>query len=239
MGYWIAAYGVPFIAILVIYGMVSAQAARRTGSRPASPWLLPVAVLAAFMVTVQGIYDHLAVGQQERVASVFYLLGAILLWGFLARRMWRASRAGRLLLDLGRLPPRRLWFFGACAAIGVLATAQSVSDWRLSGFHAAKGFTETLFWLTLTLESFSGLLSRLQVRENGILAFFELIEWDRIDSYEWMGGPGGTLILSLRRQAPFFGVVPGKVTVSVPSEHRQRVEQVLADRCSLRQNAGG
>jgi len=46
MGYWITAYGVPFVAILVLYGMVNAQAARRTGSRPANQSLLPVTLLA-------------------------------------------------------------------------------------------------------------------------------------------------------------------------------------------------
>jgi heme/copper-type cytochrome/quinol oxidase subunit 3 len=113
---------VPFVAILVLYGMVSAQAARRTGSRPTNRWLLPVTLLAAFFVTVQGVYDHLAAGLQDQVASVFYLLGAIFFLGFIARRVWRISQAGALWLDLGRLPPRRLWFFGICTVIGALAT---------------------------------------------------------------------------------------------------------------------
>jgi hypothetical protein len=233
MGYWIAAYGVPFVAILVLYGMVSAQAARRTGSRPTNRWLLPVTLLAAFFVTVQGVYDHLAAGLQDQVASVFYLLGAICFVGFIARRVWRASQAGALLLDLGRLPPRRLWFFGICTVIGALATAQSLSDWRLSGFHAVKGLAGAFFWLTLTLEGLTAVLSRLQVRENGIVGFFELIEWDRIDSHEWAGERGEPLILHLHRRVPLFGVIPGKVILPVPAEHRERVEQMLAERCSL------
>jgi hypothetical protein len=236
MDYWIAAYGASFVAIVVLYGIVKAQAVRRTGSRATNNWLLPVTLLVAFLVTVQAVFDHLTTGLQDRVASVAFLLGAIFFWGFIAQRVWRTSQAGPLLLDLGRLPHRRLWFFGICSAIGVLAVAQSVMNWRSSGFHGTRGLAETLFWLTLTIEALTAVLSRLQIRENGIFPFFELIEWERIDSHEWAGERGEQLIINLRRRMPFFGLVPGKVIAPVPAEHEERVERLLAEHCSPRRD---
>jgi len=233
MDYWIAAYGIPFVAIIVFYSIVVAQIARRTGSRAANKWLLPVVLLAAFFVTIQGIYDHLAPGLQDRAASVAYLLGAIFFCGFMAHRFSWTRQAGALLLDLGGLPRRRLWFFWICSGIGVLAVAQSAADWRLSGFRGVKALAATLFWLTLTIEGLSGMLRRLQIRENGILAFFELIEWERIDSHEWAGESGDQLIIQLHRRMPFYGLVPGRVIAPIPAEHRERVEHTLAEHCPL------
>ena len=64
---------------------------------------------------------------------------------------------------------------------------------------------------------------RLQILENGIWQYVELLRWERIELYEWQGQQKWTLMLKTRTKLPFFG----RGALPFPLEHRDAVDELL------------
>ena len=142
-------------------------------------------------------------------------LAILAIWGNMALWFRRRRRGGTLLLDLGR------------------SKAQIVSGIILGGLFALFGIrllTKTpaevyslslaVMMLSISISNLLGGLSRSEVREYGILIFPFFVKWEWIESYEWGGRRGHTLILRLRRRW-------GR-KVRLPGGHKESTEHVLA-----------
>ena len=69
-------------------------------------------------------------------------------------------------------------------------------------------------------------LSRIQIRENGIWVYYNLISWDKIRSYEWIPAQGKTQALKYymkRKRLLFFGLG----IIPVPLEKKDQAQQLL------------
>lgn len=73
---------------------------------------------------------------------------------------------------------------------------------------------------------------RLQIFENGIWQYAGLLNWDRIESYEWQGEENRTLMLNTINKLPFWR----KLALPVPLEHRDAVDDLLQKNVSISQN---
>ena len=71
---------------------------------------------------------------------------------------------------------------------------------------------------------------RLQIRENGIWQYIGLVQWDRIESYDWQGEEEPKLMLEIRRR--LFRQNP----LSVPLEHTDAVDELLPKYVCIQQN---
>lgn len=142
-------------------------------------------------------------------------------------------RAGAMLLDLGRV---KVWM-GFCIAIGSLAVLVVILG-LADGFSAS--FEE---WMDIVMKLSIGVFCVLLgvrkrgVTEHGLLAPSpSLLTWDLIESYEWGGKSGHTLIVivRLRSRSPRTR----KVKLSVPPVHKEVVESLLAQHLPTQSGTG-
>lgn len=152
-------------------------------------------------------------------------LAFAVLWGlvFLAfLGVWRYGRtaAGGVLLDCGPHPTWRLFLMQAVLFL--------VLGW--TGGHAASlvspvfGIAGPIFGVSFAVYWLIMATGRLQVRENGIWTYWSLLRWGKIGSYHWASD--STLLVRAKGPLSWFqGALP------VPPEHRQAVEELLAEHC--------
>ncbi len=122
---------------------------------------------------------------------------------------WRV--AGRLILDCGPHPARRLLLVNA-GIFFVLAVTGSFA--RFGAVGLPLGLLGSLFFLVLAL-------GRLQVREHGLWAYWGLTRWAKFPDHEWTAD--GTLVARRKRWSLLSGALP------VPPEHREALEALLRE----------
>jgi hypothetical protein len=226
--YWAFSAGIPLIFLLAVLGIVSRTAARRTGSGAAASWFLPLAVIALLFIVGQAGYDLLSAAAQRWASTGFFLSMSLFFTMAMIHSSWRRRQAGDPLLDLG--PPeatRRLGLLAFLCLFALLAgrSALAVAE---TGFRSLADLSELLMWLTGTGLWLSALRSRVQITERGIVAFGELVEWERVLAHEWMVGGTERLMLKVRRQFPTLGTRIGVMILPVPPPDRGAVEGILA-----------
>jgi hypothetical protein len=153
------------------------------------------------------------------VLSVFFFVAFFQKW-FRGR-----SRAGPLVLDCGEHLTKRLFLinavmwsvFAVFAVAAVLVTAFLGKDDLLIRILVALWLASfAIYWFIMTF-------GRLQIRENGVWYYTELLNWDRIESHEWLGEPNPKLILKTRAKPPFFG----RGALPLPLEYQDAVDELL------------
>ena len=153
------------------------------------------------------------------VLSVFFLPA------FFGKWFRDRSRAGPLVLDCGEHLNNRLFLinavmwslFAVLAVAAVLVTAFLGKDDLLIPTLVALWLASfAVYWLIMTF-------GRLQIRENGIWYYTELLNWDRIESYEWLGEPNPKLIVKTRAKPPFFG----RGALPLPLVYQVAVDELL------------
>ena len=142
----------------------------------------------------------------------FALLGVAIFLLFIGTWLYGLSTRGAVLLDCGPHPQRRN--FVAIAAISVMAalavgSAATTSSSLLIAASPFFGIASAVYWLIVAT-------GRLQVHENGLWIYWDLVQWRKIRSYRW--APDATLMF----QARFRGAVP------VPQAHRKSFDILLA-----------
>jgi len=133
------------------------------------------------------------------------------------------QKAGQTLLDIAPIPNGWLFF-----VIGIVAV--------ILGFSGYADFiwkdTKYSWLISVVVGLFSGIyalfmsFSRIQVHENGILVYVDLIKWGKIESYEWIDDNGKSYSLKLRYKGkmPIFlrsGALP------VPTEKKVQLASIL------------
>jgi hypothetical protein len=155
---------------------------------------------------------------------------------FLGAWLYGRSAGGRVLLDCGPHPTRNLFLLNAVLflILGLMnglefilrlidaGEATSVSSLFGVGWPVIL-ISFVPYWLIMA----SG---RLQVRESGIWQYWSLLRWGKIGSYHWAND--ATLLV---RGKGFFSWFQG--ALPVPPEHKQAVEELLAQHCPAQATA--
>ncbi len=150
----------------------------------------------------------------------FALLWVVTFLGFLGTWLYGLSTRGRVLLDCGPIPHRRIFLM-----MGVL--------WLLAplgGGLAATPASQLLiaatpvFAVSFAAYWFIAATGRLQVRENGLWFYSGLLRWRKIEHYRW--APDSTLMLTATLPFSLRGAVP------VPPEHREHFDALLTQHWS-------
>ncbi len=150
----------------------------------------------------------------------FALLWVVTFLGFLGTWLYGLSTRGRVLLDCGPIPHRRVFLM-----MGVLSLLAP-----LGGGLAATPASPLLivaspvFAVSFAAYSFIAATGRLQVRENGLWFYFGLLRWRKIEHYRW--APDSTLMLTATLVFSLRSAVP------VPPEHREHFDALLTQHWS-------
>ena len=167
-----------------------------------------------------------------RSLAASFGLGFALLWGlvfawFVAAWLYGRQAGGRVLLDCGPTPSRKLFLVNAGLAL-ILGL-----KYGLDGGSAAKMFGPAalvLFGVSYSVYSLIMAGGRLQVRENGLWQYCGLLRWGKVKSYHW--ADDGTLLLQSRGPSSFLrGAFP------VPPEHKDVFDQLLRKHCAAHPSA--
>ena len=150
----------------------------------------------------------------------FAPLWVVTFLGFLGTWLYGLSTRGRVLLDCGPIPHRRIFLM-----MGVLSLLAP-----LGGGLAATPASPLLiaatpvFAVSFAAYSFITATGRLQVRENGLWFHWSLLRWRKIEHYRW--APDSTLMLKATQPFSLRGAVP------VPPEHREHFDALLTQHWS-------
>lgn len=133
------------------------------------------------------------------------------------------KRAGAVLLDCGPSPSRRLFLLNGGLFL-ILGVASGLAfPGRYGMLVAVVGLMGSAFYFFMAF-------GRLQVRENGIWVFVNLMDWHKIRSYFWQdGGDLTTLMIQARTRYP----VLGRSALQVSMGHKDTLDEYLRARCTL------
>ena len=167
--------------------------------------------------------------------SVTLLLGGLWLWWSAGALLWRRSRAGALLLDLGRQRVERIAdVAGAALALVILAWAVFASNLQapllIAGYAAFSAY--------MLLQSVLPLFSGVQLREAGIFLPNQYIPWQRVGSYDLSYVVDhGEIAIHYRTWGVSAGY-PLELTIRCPDEQRETAVHVLGQRIPFRSGRG-
>ena len=187
--------------------------------------LIPVGLLASWALLTAAI---LAIFTQPVSGSAWAGLGLSpgpLLITLFTVWVYSKARAGPLVLDCGPHPER--WFYWMMVVMwlcftytnGVMINAYPE---RLDRWGTITVNLWVVFSILLAIGSAVVAVSRFQVRENGLLLFWWLLKWDRIQSHQW---DEDYLLLQAKTRFPALG----RTAVAVPGEFRLRLEGFLTE----------
>jgi hypothetical protein len=200
----------------------------------------PLVALAACLILGQAIFEELDSATQDRISTWFFFLATVLLWASMIHASSRKKQGGSLVVDLGQ--PNRIGRRHALALAFVLLemflAGRAILGWAATGFHSVRGLGETSMWVTGTVLWLDLWQSRNQIRERGFVSLAELVEWERIVAYEWIGAEGGQLLLRVRRHVPLLEEKIGLLVMTVPSDDKAAVSRLLAHHLPDRDQTG-
>lgn len=213
------------IIALVMFGL------KKVGVNIREAWLQGVknafftSLVILAVVGLISVIPILGFGESTRnslAISFGIIWSGIFLWFFFNLFSLR-QKAGQTLLDVAPIPNRWLFF-----VIGIISIALG-----FSGFADFVWEDTKYSWLiSVVVGIFCGAyalimsFSRIQIHENGILAYVDLVKWSKIESYEWIddNGESFTLKLKYKCKMPIFlrsGVIP------VPTEKKVQLAPIL------------
>ncbi len=145
----------------------------------------------------------------------FALLWVVTFLAFLGTWFYGLSTRGRVLLDCGPPAHRRNYLMIAVLSLlaalgGGLAATPASPPLLVASPVFAVSFAA--FW-------FIAATGRLQVRENGLWVYCNLLRWRKIEHYRW--APDSTLMLTATLPFSLRSAVP------VPPEHRENFDALL------------
>ncbi|HNE06560.1 MAG TPA: DUF5673 domain-containing protein [Anaerolineales bacterium] len=150
------------------------------------------------------------------------LFGTIFCWVYF-KLFSNKQKAGKELLDIAPIQNGVILFIIGIITIilGLLGFVDFIGkDTRFSWFISTViGLASGVYFVYMGF-------SRIQIYENGILVYVDLIKWSKIESFEWVDDKGKACTLKLRYKGrtPAFlrnGAVP------VPVEKKEQVDSLL------------
>lgn len=183
-------------------------------------------VLAAWFTITAFFAVNFQLPLLHSIGVAFAALCGLVLVVFLGTWIYGRNAAGRVLLDCGTHPTKILFLINAAIfpILGVVVGLNTTSlSWTFGIAGPVLGVSFGVFYLIMAT-------GRLQVRENGIWAYWGLLPWGKVGSYQWAND--GTLLV--RRKGP-LALMQG--ALPVPPEHKQAVEELLAKHVPAQANA--
>ena len=147
----------------------------------------------------------------ESIGLAFMLFSAVTAVLFFGIWIYHRQVAGQVELDCGTHPARKLFFISAVLLMGFSLTSFG-SRWQI--LSPIFGASCSIFYLFLAT-------GRLQMREAGIWCYWELLRWDKIESYTWAAD--NTLLFTTKRVLPLLN----QGALSVAPELKAAVEESL------------
>jgi hypothetical protein len=132
-------------------------------------------------------------------------------------------QAGPVVLDLLPIPGRRSSFLlgGGFILMGLLG-----SFWSAPLSPGDSWLVSSLIGLFIGIYPIFMGVSRLEIRQNGIMVYIEFVPWDNIESFEWTEGDGAFSTLKIRYRTQFPTILRN-VDLPVPIEKKQQVDLLL------------
>lgn len=183
----------------------------------------------AFWLSIAGVISLVSDRPiRDSYGPAFAILwGFIIVW-FVAAWIYGRQSGGRVILDCGPHPTRKLFLINAVIFLflgvtGSLAGTSAASmDPGIAG--PVFGISFALYWVIMAT-------GRLQMRETGIWQYWSLLRWSRIDTYSWANDC--TLLLKTKGALSSLG----RGALPVPPEHKEAIEKLLQEHCPIQRPA--
>lgn len=139
------------------------------------------------------------------------------------------KQAGTLILDLGQHPLILKMSLIICASFFMWEGFSSIFIKSVSssllGYYDNKLFfySSGFLFVSIAATCFLISISKREIKENGILFFPNLIKWEKIISYQWVGRRKNCLKLQVRNSIPFNG----QVTILISPVQKEEVDNIL------------
>jgi hypothetical protein len=176
-------------------------------------WLVPLWAAISFLVAVlteRGVLATLGIAMAVTLVGLVPWTVGVCVGQFKAR--------GRLLLDCGPYPLKWLHIWLAVTFVAIAGR-----EWSRAAPDDALSLLKAIGFMVSAAGSVAFSLGRLQVGENGIWAYWELVRWEQIRAYRWT--VDATLWIEIEARRDLFG--PRRSEVRVPPEFRERIEASL------------
>lgn len=222
---WFLSYiifaGLIFLSGYLIVAKAVGKQAARCNIGHALPWILfglAIALTSAYVAHwKQSGWSFI------HIAYITSVCGWLLGWPV------RKRNAGTLLLNAGRTWHNQvlLWVGvaeGAIAAIITWVSWGTLTDVANTSTTVAQLSLKIAFWWMVAAFIISLGLNRLELRENGICFFYNLIPWLRMKSYSWDADYTDTLVILIH---PRFAFLPASIAIKVPAKHRDDVDRII------------
>ncbi|MBK9211351.1 MAG: hypothetical protein IPL71_24910 [Anaerolineales bacterium] len=182
--------------------------------------LIMVAVIGAI-----AILPFFGFGQSIKngfIISLGVIWVAIYLW-LIFTWVFREKKSGRMLIHVTSLPNR--WLFLVLGVISIITGFSGFFDfiWKSTEYSWPISVAIGLFAGTDFVIMF---FSQIQIHENVILIYVDLIKWSKIESFSWVSDNKKvhTLKIRVKGNMPSFlrnGAIP------VPIEKKEQLESIL------------
>ncbi len=152
----------------------------------------------------------------EGILSIVLVVLILAAWVHFITWPLRKRRAGPVMLDLGRSKIRLiLGLFSAIFFAAIFLSAfRGGGMFQFPTLSLLDKIVLGLCWLSSVAISLDIGLTKLEMRERGILHFGEFLKWERIESYEWKGKKGHTLKVRARWRLSFLGTFTKRWSIS-------------------------
>lgn len=216
------------VVVLVLVVMVSAWLSARSIAKrvPAqvqargglNALYCSVGVALFFALMLVGVRLSTSSTWRDSALIAFAILWTLVSVAFFAGWLRDRARVGRLLLDCGPVPTRKLFYVNSACVLLFMGGGGLA---RLLNQPDLMGIGMLLFGLTAGLYFLILARGRLEIREHGIWQYCMLLPWSRLRSYSW---EGDCLMLQADTTLSFLG----RGALVVPAERRAEVDQFLA-----------
>lgn len=177
-----------------------------------------VGVLGVIGVLAFGISATTGRTLRDSGAMAFAIFWVAIFAAFVTTFLIGRAKRGAILLDCGHHPTRALFLLNAAifAFLGLGGGFASNTFDTVGIASGLFGITFSVFWILISF-------GRLQIVEKGIWQYWNLLKWQKLESYEWHGDATPTLALQTKTKFPFLG----RGALPVPAEHREAVFKLL------------
>jgi hypothetical protein len=180
------------------------------------------------MIAILGVISSIIFFGFQQPANNSVVISGAIMWlavYVFAVIAWFTNRkkAGKILLDVRPFPARIPNFIsaGLIIVLGFLGTYSFY--WRDSEYA---WLVSSIIGLSIGIfQVFIG-LSRIQVYENGILAYIDLMKWEKIESFNWVSDNQKAYTLKLRLKGRLPGFLRNSA-LPIPIEKKRKLEAIL------------
>lgn len=221
-GFGLIFVGILLVAIGIGYGLRRREVGKKAAAIDFRNGILLIGVSVILCTALFRLFP----GSSEN--HVFFLTLIVAYWVYFISWLRRRGQAGSVLLDLGGSKRHKtsiiLGIMGMLLGTFWLVLV-IVRRFLEPGSEVEISFVyQGPFWLSIGITSFLVGLSHFELREGGVFYLDIAKKWERIESYEWEGENGLTLILKFRQRLPFFRTR----SMPIPAHHKNKVDNLLA-----------